>query len=226
MAARHPAPRPHRHPRPVRHTALRRTGQLLRALLAATALAALIAGVPWGLTRYIGWPLPHHMHSPPPDDTGHTTPEAQPSPPATPPLQLLDARPDSRTPESGPDPSSSTTPPSTGSQGDPRRPTQPATPAYTPDGARSPVPGEDHSARHEPAYQQALKLTVLGRMRLTHHQTDGGEHADLSAAIAPKQREVLAYLAVQRDGARREALTNAIWPDAPTDRPTTASTPP
>lgn len=56
-------------------------------------------------------------------------------------------------------------------------------------------------------------------MRLTHHQTDGGEHADLSAAIAPKQREVLAYLAVQRDGARREALTNAIWPDAPTDRP-------
>ncbi|MEU5698625.1 BTAD domain-containing putative transcriptional regulator [Streptomyces aurantiacus] len=56
-------------------------------------------------------------------------------------------------------------------------------------------------------------------MRLTHHQHDGDEHADLSAALAPKQREVLAYLAVHEGGARRESLTTAIWPGAPKDRP-------
>jgi DNA-binding SARP family transcriptional activator len=56
-------------------------------------------------------------------------------------------------------------------------------------------------------------------MRLTHHQDDGGQHADLTDALAPKQREVLAYLALHPDGTRREALTTAIWPDAPADRP-------
>ncbi|MGA5506918.1 AfsR/SARP family transcriptional regulator [Streptomyces umbrinus] len=66
---------------------------------------------------------------------------------------------------------------------------------------------------------QPLRLTVLGRMRLTHYQDDGDKHADLSGALAPKQREVLAYLAAHKDGARRESLTTAIWPDAPKDRP-------
>ncbi|MFK0111650.1 hypothetical protein [Streptomyces sp. NPDC091217] len=64
-----------------------------------------------------------------------------------------------------------------------------------------------------------LQLAVLGRMRLTHHQTGGGEHADLSPALAPKQRELLAYMALHRDGVRREALATALWPDAPRDRP-------
>ncbi|MDQ0772948.1 DNA-binding SARP family transcriptional activator [Streptomyces aurantiacus] len=75
------------------------------------------------------------------------------------------------------------------------------------------------SGRHMPTEAPPLRLTVLGRMRLTHYQHDGDEHADLSAALAPKQREVLAYLAVYEDGARRESLTTAIWPDAPKDRP-------
>ncbi|MCT9080469.1 hypothetical protein [Streptomyces fulvoviolaceus] len=67
--------------------------------------------------------------------------------------------------------------------------------------------------------QRPLQLAVLGRMRLTHHQTGGDEHADLSPTLAPKQREVLAYLALHRDGVRREVLTTALWPDAPRDRP-------
>lgn len=75
------------------------------------------------------------------------------------------------------------------------------------------------SGRNTPIGSQPLRLTVLGRMRLTHRQHDGDKHADLSAALAPKQREVLAYLAVHKDGARRESLTATIWPDAPKDRP-------
>ncbi|MFF1676112.1 BTAD domain-containing putative transcriptional regulator [Streptomyces sp. NPDC058256] len=102
----------------------------------------------------------------------------------------------------------------------------------SPDSLRRPLPspvtetpvrseddGEYEAARPTHASSPPLKLTVLGRMHLTHHQTDGGEHADLSAVLAPKHREVLAFLAVHRDGVRREALANAIWPDAPKDRP-------
>ncbi|BCL28542.1 hypothetical protein GCM10017557_34010 [Streptomyces aurantiacus] len=91
---------------------------------------------------------------------------------------------------------------------------------------RSETPTADHgtsearpSERHMSTDAPPLRLTVLGRMRLTHHQHDGDEHADLSAALAPKQREVLAYLAVHEGGARRESLTTAIWPGAPKDRP-------
>jgi DNA-binding SARP family transcriptional activator len=66
---------------------------------------------------------------------------------------------------------------------------------------------------------RAWHLTVLGRIRLTHHQPDGAEHADASPALAPKHREVLTYLALHPHGARREALADAIWPTAPTSRP-------
>lgn len=78
---------------------------------------------------------------------------------------------------------------------------------------------EGRPTERAPSAPRPLQLAVLGRVRLTHHQPGGGEHADLSPALAPKQREVLAYLALHRDGTRREALTTAIWPDAPRDRP-------
>ncbi|MFC8676857.1 hypothetical protein ACFUEN_29735 [Streptomyces griseorubiginosus] len=67
--------------------------------------------------------------------------------------------------------------------------------------------------------QPPFQMSVLGRTRLTHHRIGGNEHADLTSSLAPKQREVIVYLALHRDGARREALTSAIWPDAPRDRP-------
>ncbi|MGH3825730.1 MAG: BTAD domain-containing putative transcriptional regulator [Pseudonocardiaceae bacterium] len=62
-----------------------------------------------------------------------------------------------------------------------------------------------------------LSLTVLGRVALIH--TDGDTQRDLTAALTPKQREVLVYLAINRAGARREALAEAIWPDSPRARP-------
>lgn len=36
-------------------------GGLLRGLLAAVVLAALVVGLPWALVHYVGWPLPHHV---------------------------------------------------------------------------------------------------------------------------------------------------------------------
>ena len=36
-------------------------GSILRGLIAATALLALVAGLPWALWHYIGWPLPDHI---------------------------------------------------------------------------------------------------------------------------------------------------------------------
>ena len=58
-----------------------------------------------------------------------------------------------------------------------------------------------------------LDFQVLGRLHLTHAGTD------LINLIAPRQREILVYLALHRDGCRRESLTTALWPDAPGDRP-------
>ncbi|MEC3974936.1 transcriptional regulator [Amycolatopsis sp. H20-H5] len=41
--------------------AVRFLGRVLRGLIAAAVLLALVAGVPWALWHYIGWPLPHHI---------------------------------------------------------------------------------------------------------------------------------------------------------------------
>ncbi|MFC4463968.1 hypothetical protein ACFPH6_05220 [Streptomyces xiangluensis] len=103
---------------------------------------------------------------------------------------------------------------------DPRRATPGDAPSPTSAAASPPLVGEGHhTTRRDVSAQRPLQLAVLGRMRLAHHQAGGDEHADLSPALAPKQREVLAYLALHRDGVRRETLATAIWPDAPRDRP-------
>jgi len=53
--------RPLQPPRPRAAAAvLRRGGRVLLGLAAAVALAVLLVGVPYGLARWVGWPLPHH----------------------------------------------------------------------------------------------------------------------------------------------------------------------
>ncbi|MDI5969889.1 hypothetical protein POF50_011170 [Streptomyces sp. SL13] len=42
-------------PRRIAHT----VGALMRSLLALAVLAVLLVGLPWGLMRFVGWPLPH-----------------------------------------------------------------------------------------------------------------------------------------------------------------------
>lgn len=41
----------------------RAAARIVTGLLAATALLVLVAGLPWALCRYIGWPLPDHVPS-------------------------------------------------------------------------------------------------------------------------------------------------------------------
>lgn len=76
--------------------------------------------------------------------------------------------------------------------------------------------GTDDGAKL-PHHRPPLSLMVLGRVALIH--TDEDTPRDLTAALTPKQREVLVYLAIHRNGARREALAEAIWPDSPRARP-------
>ena len=40
-----------------------RVGRVARGLVALVLLAALVAGVPWALWHFVGWPLPHHVPS-------------------------------------------------------------------------------------------------------------------------------------------------------------------
>jgi DNA-binding SARP family transcriptional activator len=75
----------------------------------------------------------------------------------------------------------------------------------------------DHAHDRQDTAEVPLELTVLGRLHLYHRHTHG--RADLIDALAPKQREILVHLALYPNGARRETLTTAIWPDAPGDRP-------
>jgi DNA-binding SARP family transcriptional activator len=53
-------PRPDRRRRTQR-CARRRAGRVLRGPSAAVLLAGLVAGVPWALARFVGWPLPERM---------------------------------------------------------------------------------------------------------------------------------------------------------------------
>ncbi|HVK20008.1 MAG TPA: transcriptional regulator [Actinokineospora sp.] len=74
-----------------------------------------------------------------------------------------------------------------------------------------------HAETTESRQHPPLELVVLGRPHLHHHGPDGS--VDIIDAIAPRQREVLVYLALHPGGARRETLAATIWPDAPGDRP-------
>jgi DNA-binding SARP family transcriptional activator len=77
---------------------------------------------------------------------------------------------------------------------------------------RAPTTGHDQDAAPPP-----LTLTVLGRVTLV--LTTGNGQRDITDALVPKQREILAYLALHPRGQRREPINNTLWPGGPPDRP-------
>ncbi|WP_037307042.1 BTAD domain-containing putative transcriptional regulator [Amycolatopsis orientalis] len=94
-----------------------------------------------------------------------------------------------------------------------------ASPEHEPEAAppttqRDIGPVETRTADRSP--DRSLRLQVVGRLRLNR---TGPEPYDLVEALAPRQREILVYLALHREGCRRETLSAALWPDAPADRP-------
>ncbi|MEB8338043.1 AfsR/SARP family transcriptional regulator [Streptomyces endophyticus] len=99
-------------------------------------------------------------------------------------------------------------------------PETPPTPSTESEATGSEADVATRSAGQGPtATAPVLTLTVLGPVRLTHHPARGAANRSLAGSLAPKQREILAYLALHRNGVRRETLTAAIWPDAPSEHP-------
>ncbi|MGP4112939.1 AfsR/SARP family transcriptional regulator, partial [Streptomyces sp. 4N509B] len=92
-------------------------------------------------------------------------------------------------------------------------------PTATPDRPESTPPkhtdGEPHPqappAPRAAAPSRLADLAVLGRVRLTHHQ---GADSTAEIRLAPRQREVLAFLALHPRGAHRDVICAALWPDS------------
>ncbi|WP_050512439.1 BTAD domain-containing putative transcriptional regulator [Streptomyces rimosus] len=86
----------------------------------------------------------------------------------------------------------------------------------TPTPAVGPLPQKAAPAAPMPE-QAVLELSVLGRIVLVHRRH--GHAREITDVTTPKQREVLAFLALHRQGASREAIAAALWPEAPSARP-------
>ncbi len=79
--------------------------------------------------------------------------------------------------------------------------------------------GGEHSRGHTSAAEPImapLQLKVLGRVRFS---VTGEPPVSLLPALAPRQRDILIFLACHVDGCRRDTLAAALWPNAPGDRP-------
>ncbi|MBK0868712.1 hypothetical protein INP57_18025 [Saccharopolyspora sp. HNM0986] len=63
-----------------------------------------------------------------------------------------------------------------------------------------------------------LSLAVFGPLTLTWHTPDGTDR-DLTAALAPKHKALLVFLALHPNGTSREAVREALWPEARGRRP-------
>jgi DNA-binding SARP family transcriptional activator len=116
---------------------------------------------------------------------------AQPLPSAPPPVAPL-------TPGGPPDGPGS----ADAAAAEPAEPTPPLPPAALPESATPTAPEGPGTS---------LELTLFGTVRLAYRTPDGG--AQTVAGIGIKGREILAYLAAYRDGATRDTLIDAIWPE-------------
>ncbi|WP_238604463.1 MULTISPECIES: BTAD domain-containing putative transcriptional regulator [Amycolatopsis] len=147
--------------------------------------------------------------------------------PASPPARrAIDiASPDATTEQETPE-----LPPNNDPRPPPRAPIPPRTAGSSKDGKPATSRAGDEQSTGRPLLQTPahasvqlsadedtpLHLQVLGRLRLMRVEPNP---TDLIECLAPRQREVLVYLALHPEGARREVLAAALWPDAPGDRP-------
>jgi DNA-binding SARP family transcriptional activator len=91
-----------------------------------------------------------------------------------------------------------------------------------------PIPAEDplpapmtSLMTEEHVAHPALTLTVFGAPTL-RHTASGAEAQDITAALQPRMRELLVFLALHPTGATRETLVGTLWADSPPQRPTNA----
>jgi DNA-binding SARP family transcriptional activator len=89
---------------------------------------------------------------------------------------------------------------------------------------------DDHAHGELSEMAAPLRISVLGPPRVWWRPTPPGLHTpsteitehEVTAAFAPRVRELLVFLALHPDGATREALVAALWPTSPAERTTNA----
>jgi DNA-binding SARP family transcriptional activator/nucleoid-associated protein YgaU len=127
------------------------------------------------------------------------------------------------TPSSG-QPRDLTTPkPSTDADSIARRLSPTTDPAPTPSKIRSRLSSATNTPTHQPdsptsTPTRPVHITVVGRLQMLYEQ-GAQDPVDITNHLAPKQRDIVIYLALHPDGVRRETLAATLWPDAPIDRP-------
>ncbi|NKQ55572.1 hypothetical protein HFP15_22055 [Amycolatopsis sp. K13G38] len=63
-----------------------------------------------------------------------------------------------------------------------------------------------------------LTLSIFGSVTMTWHSPSGEDH-DLTSMLAPKHKALLVFLALHPTGTTREAVREALWPEARGRRP-------
>lgn len=87
------------------------------------------------------------------------------------------------------------------------------------------APGVVGEATHDAGARAAVRMRVqvLGAPRVFWRpDADTADTREVTGAFQPRTRELLVFLAVHPDGASREALVAALWPDTLPDRSTNA----
>ncbi|MDF2270294.1 BTAD domain-containing putative transcriptional regulator [Streptomyces coacervatus] len=86
------------------------------------------------------------------------------------------------------------------------------TPEHPPDEEAVP---RSTAQSHEPVVQ----VSVLGAVCLRYVPPDSPVAVGITNAFAHKQRELMAFLSLRQEGARRETVAATLWPQAPHSRP-------
>ncbi|MHA6631106.1 BTAD domain-containing putative transcriptional regulator [Pseudonocardia sichuanensis] len=106
-------------------------------------------------------------------------------------------------------------------------------PAVPTASAEGPAPMErtigDAAAGNDPkpGDRAPVRITVLGRPQV-HWRPDpdtaggSGEEREITGALQPRTRELLTFLALHPEGARREELADSLWPESPPGRTTSS----
>lgn len=67
-----------------------------------------------------------------------------------------------------------------------------------------------------------LTLRILGRFRLSYRPDANRGEREITGKIGPRLRELLTFIALHREGVRRNEVIEALWPDANPHRHTHA----
>ncbi|MFF4508932.1 hypothetical protein [Streptomyces sp. NPDC001401] len=92
-------------------------------------------------------------------------------------------------------------------------------PSYPPPTAEHPLDEEAVPRSTAQSHEHVIRVSVLGAVCLRYVSPDSPVAVGITDAFAQKQRELMAYLSLHQEGARRETVAATLWPQAPHSRP-------